>query len=95
MNAMTSDEITLKTVNLARLRHDPNKAKGLVATPEALRLLACVQFVSRNVERFRQAGQCPRAGRVPSLVVLFVANHERQTQSFKPKDSFAALANFA
>ena len=64
MNAMTSDEITLKTVKMARLRHDPNKAKGLIAAPEALRLLACVQFVSRNLKRLRQTGQSPTVGRV-------------------------------
>ena len=95
MNAMTSDEITLKTVNMARLRHDPNKAKGLIAAPEALRLLACVQFVSRNLKRLRQTGQSHAAGRVRNLAFLFAANHERQAQSVKPKDSFATLINFA
>ena len=77
MRAMTSDAITLKTVNLAQLRHDPN----LWYAPAAFCLLARLQFVSCNVERFRQTGQRPTAGRLRNLAVLFDANHEGQAQS--------------
>jgi len=55
MNAMTFDAITLATVNLARLRHDPMIGRGCAA-PEALCVLGCLAVRCIEPERFRLTG---------------------------------------
>jgi len=94
MNAITSDEITLKRSIWLGYATIPIKPRVFCHTRS---LASLGSFAVRLTQRgtFKANRPTPTAGRVPNLAVLFAANHEWQAQGDKPKDSFATLTIFA